>query len=77
MIVTNLTTFRGIHLFQGEPNKGEVGFINIQGIHTFHQFVKDNGWNQISDIYEQPWGAKECSVTTIDGSILRFFETTK
>jgi AraC-like DNA-binding protein len=24
----------------------------------------------------QPWGAIECGVTTIDGSILRFFETT-
>lgn len=24
---------------------------------------------------EQPWGAKECSVTTIDGSVIRFFET--
>ena len=76
LIVTNLTPFRGIHLFKGEPSKGEVGFINIQGLNTFYQFVKDNGWNQISDIYEQPWGAKECSVTTIDGSIIRFFETT-
>lgn len=76
LIVTNLTPFRGIHLFCGEPSKGVVGFVNIQGINTFHQFVKDNGWNQISDIYEQPWGAKECNVTTIDGSIIRFFETT-
>ncbi|HAB59427.1 MAG TPA: AraC family transcriptional regulator [Lachnospiraceae bacterium] len=76
LIVANLTSFRGIHLFKGEPNSGEVGFINIQGLNTFHQFVKDNGWNQISDINEQPWGAKECSVTTIDGSVIRFFETT-
>ena len=76
LIVANLTSFRGIHLFKGEPNSGEVGFINIQGLNTFHQFVKDNGWNQISDINEQPWGAKECSVTTIDGFVIRFFETT-
>lgn len=26
--------------------------------------------------YDCPWGTKECSVTTIDGSIIRFFETT-
>jgi AraC family transcriptional regulator len=76
LIVTNLTPFRGIHIFKGEPSKGVVGFMNIQGIETLYQFVKNNGWHQISDIYEQPWGAKECSVTTIDGSIIRFFETT-
>lgn len=76
LIVTNLTPFRGIHLFSGEPSKGVVGFIHIQGLTTFHQFVKENGWDQITEIYEQPWGAKECSVTTIDGSIIRFFETT-
>ncbi|BCK00695.1 helix-turn-helix domain-containing protein [Anaerocolumna chitinilytica] len=75
LIVANLTPFRGIHLFNGEPGKGVVAFINIQGIDTFHKFVRDNGWNQISEIYEQPWGAKECCVTTIDGSIIRFFET--
>lgn len=40
----------------------------------FHQFVKDNGWSRITDIYEQSWDAKECSVTTIDGSILRFLK---
>jgi AraC family transcriptional regulator len=74
-IVANLTPFRGVHLFYGEPNKGVVGFINIQGIETFHQYVKDNGWDQITDIKEEPWGAKECCVTTIDGSLLRFFET--
>ncbi len=77
LIVANLTPFRGIHLFHGEPRKEVIGFINIQGIDTFHQFVKGNGWNQISDIYNCPWGAKECSVTTIDGSIILFFETTK
>lgn len=76
LIVTNLTPFRGIHLFNGEPSKGIVGFINIQGIDKFHEFVKKNGWEQISDIYECNWGSRECSVTTIDGSIIRFFETT-
>jgi AraC family transcriptional regulator len=76
LIVTNLTPFRGIHLFRGEPSKGVVGFVNIIGLQTFHQFVKYNGWNHISDINEQPWGAKECSITTVDGSIIRFFETT-
>lgn len=75
LIVTNLTPFRGIHLFHGEPIKGVVGFINIQGLSMFHQFVRDNGWTQITEIEEQSWGAKECHVTTIDGSVLTFFET--
>lgn len=39
-------------------------------------YVKENGWEQISDIYECAWGRRECNVTTIDDSIIRFFETT-
>ncbi len=76
LIVANLTPFRGVHLFYGEPSKDVVGFINIQGIEAFHQYVIDKGWNQITDVIEAPWGAKECCVTTIDGSYIRFFETT-
>lgn len=49
---------------------------NNHRLDRFHQFVLDNGWSKISDIYVQPWGAKECSLTTIDGSVIRFFETT-
>ena len=74
LIVAGLTPFRGIHLFHGEPSIGVVGFINVQGLEKLRQMVIDNGWNQISDITPQHWGANECSVTTIDGSILRFFE---
>ena len=76
LIVSGLTPFRGIHLFRGESSKGVVGFMMIQGLDKFRKFVLDNGWNQITEIEPQPWGARECSVTTIDGSILRFFETT-
>lgn len=75
LIVAHLTPFRGIHLFSGEPIKAVVAFIAVQGLEKLHKFVKDNGWNQISDIQSQPWGAKECSITTIDGCILTFFET--
>jgi AraC-type DNA-binding domain-containing proteins len=76
LIVSGLTPFRGIHLFKGEPIQGVVGFIMVQGVEKLHKLVKDNGWTQISDIEPQPWGANECRATTIDGSILRFFETT-
>ena len=74
LIVANLTPFRGFHMFKGEPSKGVVGFIHIQGIETFRRLVLSKGWSQISDIEPQHWGANECRVTTIDGSVLRFFE---
>lgn len=76
LIVSGLTPFRGIHLFRGEPVQGVVGFIMVQGLDKLHKLVKDSGWQQITDIEAQPWGANECQVTTIDGSILRFFEVT-
>ncbi len=76
LIVAGLTPFRGIHLFLGEPAQGVVGFLQVQGLDRLHQTVRENGWTQITQIEEQPWGARECRVTTIDGSVLRFFETT-
>ena len=76
LIDANLTNFKGIHLFLGEPEEKMVGFLCIKGIDAFYRYVRERGWAQITEIYEVPWGARECSVTTIDGSILRFFETT-
>lgn len=73
--VTHIVPFRGFHLFSGEPVKGVVGFLMIEGLEAFHSLVRKNGWEQITDIYTQPWGARECSVTTVDGCILRFFES--
>jgi AraC family transcriptional regulator len=72
--IAHITPFRGFHLFSGEPTKGVAGFLMVQGIDSLHKLVKENGWEQISDITSQPWGARECSVTTSDGCILRFFE---
>lgn len=76
LIVSGLTPFRGIHLFRGEASKGISGFIMVQGLEKLRQYVLDNGWRQISDIEPQGWGANECQITTIDGCVLRFFETT-
>jgi len=77
LIVSGLTPFRGIHLFRGEASRGVVGFIMVQGLEEFRRFVLANGWEQISQIEAQPWGANECFITTIDGCVLRFFEITK
>ena len=72
--VAHITPFRGFHLFKGEPIKGVAGFMMIEGIDALHKLVKNSGWDQISDITSQPWGARECSITTPDGCTLRFFE---
>jgi AraC family transcriptional regulator len=65
------------HLFAGEPIRGWVGFMMIDGLDALYKLVRDNGWTQITDIEAQHWGARECRVTTPDGSILRFFEPTQ
>jgi AraC family transcriptional regulator len=70
----HIAPFTGIHMFKGEPLTMMTGFMLVQGIELLYQFVKKNGWNQITDVKKEPWGGKTCSVTTIDGSILTFFE---
>lgn len=70
----HIAPFTGIHMFKGEPIKQMVGFMLVQGVDQLYTFVKSRGWNEISEVIAQPWGGKTCSVTTIDGSILTFFE---
>lgn len=70
----HIAPFTGIHMFRGEPSERTVGFMLVQGVEQLHAYVKSHGWNQITDVVAQPWGGKTCSVTTIDGSILTFFE---
>ena len=70
----HIAPFTGIHMFKGEPMKKMVGFMLVQGVEQLYAFVKSRGWNDISEVNLQPWGGKTCSVTTIDGSILTFFE---
>lgn len=67
--------FDGIHLFYGEPQKTTVAFIGVSNIVNLYSFVKGNGWDQITEVSPpQPWGARVCFVTTIDGSVLQFTE---
>jgi AraC family transcriptional regulator len=75
--VAHITPFRGFHLFIGEPIKGVAGMMLVDGLDALHKFVTGNGWDQITDIYTTSWGARECRVTTVDGSVLRFFEAIK
>lgn len=70
----HIAPFTGIHMFKGEPLQKMVGFMLVHGIGQLYEFVKKSGWTQISEIVTEPWGAKTCEITTIDGSILKFFE---
>ena len=70
----HLAPFTGVHMFQGEPIQRTVGFMLVQGVDQLYAYVKNHGWNDITQVEEKPWGGKICSVTTIDGSILTFFE---
>ncbi len=70
------TPFRGFHLFSGEPQKSVARFIMVEGLDSPYRLVKEKGWEHITDIEPQSWGARECAVTTPDGCILRFFEST-
>lgn len=70
----HIAPFTGIHMFKGEYLPIVVGFMLVQGIEQLYSFVKNSGWNQITEVTSEPWGGKTCQVTTIDGSILKFFE---
>ena len=74
LVNMKIANFNGIHLFRGEPEKRVVTFMLVEGIEKFITYVKNNGWTQITELREQPWGSRECTVTTIDGSQMRFFE---
>lgn len=70
----HIARFTGIHMFNGESLQKIVGFMLVQGIEQLYSFVKKSGWNQITEVTVEPWGGKTCLVTTIDGSVLKFFE---
>lgn len=74
LVNLKLTTFNGIHMFFGEPSTQVVAFMRVDDIEQLYLFVKKNGWGKITEIKTQPWGGKECDVTTIDNSIMRFFQ---
>lgn len=64
-------TYIGFNLFVGEPSKRVVGYFTVDNARSVHEYVSQSGWNEYSDIVEQPWGGIEFTVTTIDGSIIR------
>lgn len=69
----HLAPFTGIHLFYGAPKTGMTALIKLSGIERLHALVTGSGWTEITDIKQEPWGSKTCTVTTCDKNLLRFF----
>lgn len=74
LVDLKIAHFNGFHMFYGEPEKRTVLFINVKNIEKLYDYVKQNGWDEITDIKQQPWGGKICSLTTIDGCKITFCE---
>ncbi len=71
---THLAPFTGFQMFAGEPDGGEISFMQVQGIESLYEHVTKSGWDKITPVEVQPWGGKVCRVTTIDGYVIRIFE---
>jgi AraC family transcriptional regulator len=61
-------------MFYGEPKGGFVAFIKVQGIEALYKYVIEKNWREISEVQEQSWGAKTCTLGTPEGYSLHFFE---
>ena len=72
--MTHLSPFTGYHMFYGDPQECVISFMQVQGIEKMHESITLKGWDKITEIVLQPWGAKTCEVTTVDGYIIRIFE---
>jgi hypothetical protein len=63
-----------MQLIKGTPLKLLPGFTVVWGISSLRQHAIDSGWNNLTPIEKQPWGANAVSITTCDGSLLQFCE---
>ena len=72
--LVHLAPFTGIQMFRGEPAKTMISFMQVQNIEKMYEYIRANGWEQITEIYLQPWGGKTCTLTTVDGYIIHIFE---
>lgn len=69
-----LIPFNGFHMLCGEPSTQTVAFMRVDHIEKLYAYVLKSGWKEVSEIQPQPWGGRECEVTTIDGGTMRFFQ---
>lgn len=74
LVHLGITKFNGFFLLPGEPEPILLSLAGVNGIDNLYAHVKNSGWNEVSEIRTENWGARTCDVTTVDGYILRFFE---
>lgn len=65
---------RTIHLWYGDTPQKVIAFVKVKSIEKMRGYVVEQCWTKISEIYDSALSPKTCDVTTIDGSILYFFE---
>lgn len=74
LVSMKISSFNGVHMYYGEPAERVVAFPLVEGIDQLVAFVRANGWPDVTDVQSEPWGGRVCTVKTIDGSLIRFFE---
>lgn len=71
---THLAPFTGMQMFRGQPEPRLLSFMQVSGIEKMYDYITSKGWDKITSVKVQPWGGKVCSLTTIDGYIIKIFE---
>ncbi len=71
---THLASFTGMQMFFGQPELRLISFMQVKGIEKMYDYITSKGWDKITKDTIQPWGGKTCSLTTIDGYIIKIFE---
>lgn len=46
----------------------------FESVLGWYSYVIESGWTEISAVTSKPWGAKACTIQTIDGCKMKFFE---
>lgn len=72
--LTHLAPFTGMQLFHGMPEPRLISFMQVKGIEKMYDYITSKGWDKITEVVIQPWGAKTCILTTIDGYTINIFE---
>ena len=72
--LAHLTPFTGIQMFRGEPAKTMISFMQVTDVQALYDYVIASGWTEITEVYQQPWGGKTCTLTTIDGYVINIFQ---
>lgn len=74
IVCSGTVTAKTIHLWSGDAAEKVIAFIRVKNVDLLREFVIKQGWEKISEVYESGASPKTCDVTTVDGSVLWFYE---